>query len=451
MAVYVLSKTGERLMPTVRYGRVRHLLKEGKAHIYAREPFTIQLDYETTAYIQDLELCVSPGSQHIGLSLKSEKREYERRQYDLLPDEKERHDDQRMHRRTRRNRLRYRAPRFNNRQKPIGWFAPSIRNKEERHIDIIRRFIGSAPVERVYIGVATFDTQLLEALEAGQPIPEGADYQHGPRYGFATLREAVFYRDNYQCVYCGRSALKDNAILHVHHAYFWRGERNDRMAELATCCEKCNTSANHQPGGKLWGYDKPMRKYRGAAFMNIVRRHIYDELKNQLPCEVIATYGAATKLSRSDLGLEKSHSNDAYAMGALHPQDRTTEQMFRKRRRNNRILEKFYDSKIIDQRTGEVVSGKDLCCGRNNRRESRTSEKSLRKYRGEKVKKGCRRIRKCRYSIRPGDLLRINGAVYHAKGVQGYGKIVKLQETKKTVSIKKVKCLRHISGWEKVS
>ena len=33
-AVYVISKNGKSLMPTTRYGHVRHLLKEGKAEIY---------------------------------------------------------------------------------------------------------------------------------------------------------------------------------------------------------------------------------------------------------------------------------------------------------------------------------------------------------------------------------------------------------------------------------
>ena len=36
----VLSKNGERLMPTIRLGKVRHLLKDGKAKIIKHHPFT---------------------------------------------------------------------------------------------------------------------------------------------------------------------------------------------------------------------------------------------------------------------------------------------------------------------------------------------------------------------------------------------------------------------------
>lgn len=448
MTVYVLSKDGERLMPTTRLGRVRRLLRDGRAVIASRKPFAVQLTYETTSYTQDLEFCVDAGYEHIGVSLKSEKREYERKQYDLLADEKERRDDQRRYRRTRRNRLRYRKPRFDNRRTPEGWLAPAIRNKADRHVDIVTRFVAVAPITDVYVEVAQFDTQVIAAVQEGKPLPQGTDYQHGEQYGIDTLREAVFQRDRYRCIFCGRDSFKNGAILHAHHAYFWRGQHGDRLSELATCCEKCHTTANHQPGGKLWGYDKPLPRYNGAAFMNVVKWSIYTTLKELLPCQVHLTYGVATKRSRLELGLEKSHSNDAYAMGRLHPTERAEERVLRKRRRNSRCLELFYDAKIIDIRAGKPAAGKDLGCERTNRREPRVSDKSLRKFRGQKINKGHRSIRRKRYSIRPGDLLLVNGRRCHAKGVHCNGSNVIIQETKKSISIKKVEVLTHVSGWE---
>lgn len=41
MPVCVLSANGERLMPTENYGKVRHLLKDGRAVIAKRNPFTM--------------------------------------------------------------------------------------------------------------------------------------------------------------------------------------------------------------------------------------------------------------------------------------------------------------------------------------------------------------------------------------------------------------------------
>ena len=44
--VYVLSHTGKALMPTNRHGKVKHLLREGRARVVRREPFAIQQLYD---------------------------------------------------------------------------------------------------------------------------------------------------------------------------------------------------------------------------------------------------------------------------------------------------------------------------------------------------------------------------------------------------------------------
>ena len=440
-------------MPTVRYGLVRHMLKDGRAVIYCRKPFTIQLTYISSEYVEPLELCIDTGAQHIGISLKSNKREFVSEQRDLLKDEKEKHDDFRMYRRTRRNRLRYRKPRFNNRtaNKKDGWFAPSLKNKADQHIQLITKLVNVAPIKDIYLEIGSFDTQLLDAIAKGLPIPEGTDYQQGALYGEETLRKAVFQRDNYTCQVCGRT-IKDGVKLHTHHFLYWQGRHGNRLDELCTVCEKCHTSANHQKGGKLygWGEDKKFKSYVAAAFMNIVRWYIVNQIKALLSdAEVHTTYGAATKLSRKDLLLDKSHVNDAYSMGKLHPNIRCETEYYKKVRRNNRCLEKFYDAKYIDVRDDKKKSGKDLGCQRTNRREPRMSEKNLRIYHGQKVSKGRRSIRKQRYSIRPGDVVLFNSQKYISKGCGSYGTQVVL-DTGKVVSIKKVQIICHTGGWIKI-
>ena len=44
--VYVLNIDGQPLMPTNRHGKVKHLLKQGKAKVVKRCPFAIKLFYE---------------------------------------------------------------------------------------------------------------------------------------------------------------------------------------------------------------------------------------------------------------------------------------------------------------------------------------------------------------------------------------------------------------------
>lgn len=54
--VYVLASDGSPLMPTKRHGKVRHMLKDGRAKVVRREPFTIQLTYDTPHFMQDVTL-----------------------------------------------------------------------------------------------------------------------------------------------------------------------------------------------------------------------------------------------------------------------------------------------------------------------------------------------------------------------------------------------------------
>ena len=90
--VCVLSNNGERLMPTIRLGRVRHLLKDGKAKIIKHHPFTIQLLYDSKTNTQPIEICEYVGYNYIGISVKSQSHEYVSAQYDTLQDEKACHD-----------------------------------------------------------------------------------------------------------------------------------------------------------------------------------------------------------------------------------------------------------------------------------------------------------------------------------------------------------------------
>lgn len=73
--IYVLNHDGQSLMPTDRCWRARHLLKERKAKVVKRCPFTIQLLYQNTNYTQPISLGVDAGSKYIGMSATTETKE----------------------------------------------------------------------------------------------------------------------------------------------------------------------------------------------------------------------------------------------------------------------------------------------------------------------------------------------------------------------------------------
>ena len=450
MAVAVIAASGKKLMPT-NNAKARKLLKSGRAVIYKYRPvFTIQLLDRTDGEVQPVEYKCDTGYAHIGISVCSGKHEYVNAQYDLLKDETERHNDCRKYRGVRRShKTRYRKPRFDNRHGLIckDGFAPSVRNKRDRHIDLFEQYYGVLPVTSAVFEMGQFDTQLLKAVEEGKPLPQGEDYQHGERYGTATIREAVFTRDGYKCIICGRTPFKDHAILHVHHTGFWKGDHTNRMANLATVCEKCHTTGNHKPGGKLFGLEPKLKSFRGATFMTMVRFDMFRRLKETAPDVAFhMTYGAATKLARHSLGVKKTHSNDAYCMGEFHPKHRADFRHFVKCRRNNRVLSKFYDAKYTDLRDGSIKKGTQIGCNRTKRSVPRNNDQNERMYRGHKVSRGRYAIRKQRLPLRPGDtVFRLDThMVDHVKGARANGNIE--LRSGKGLSIKKLRLVKHTGG-----
>lgn len=303
--VYVLNIDGLPLMPTHKLGKVRHLIKDGRAKIIKRNPFTIQLNYECENYTQDVTLGVDAGSKHIGLSTSTKKEELYCSEVELRDDIVELISTRREAKRTRHNRLRYRPRRFDNRiaTKKEGWLAPSVRHKIDSHLKVIEDVHKVLPINKIVVEVAAFDTQLLKA--EGKTI-SGSEYQQGEMLGF-NIREYVLFRDNHKCQHChGKSKDK---VLEVHHLESRRTGGN-APNNLITLCKTCHEKYHK---GEIELKQKRGTKYNDATFMGIMRWRLYDELKAIYP-NVELTYGYITKSNRIKCGLAKEHYNDAYCI-----------------------------------------------------------------------------------------------------------------------------------------
>ena len=421
--VAVLSNTDVALMPTSSC-RARILLRSKRAEIVGYHPFTIRLLDRETGNTQPIEYKSDTGSVYVGVSICSEKHEYISEERILLDDEKKKHDNCRTLRRTRRNRLRYRKPRFDNREKAKGWIAPTLQNKLDRQLDIFHAYKKVMPITSATFEVGKFDIQLLAAMESGKPVPEGKDYQQGARYQQETLRQAVFFRDSFTCQVC-QKGVKDGVILRMHHIGFRKNDHSDRMANLLTVCTTCHSSKNHNPGGELWDLKPEIKPLHDAAFMNTIRWKLIDTLKETHPdVELHFTYGARTKCTRRTMHIGKSHANDAYCIGEFHPKHRCDTVYYQKQRRNNRVLEKFYDAVYLDLRTGEDEKAAALGSGRT-KRNTHLAYKDQRPYRGRKVSSGHRSITRKRSPYKKGDILRVQKE-YTVKEPDQNGKLQKV-------------------------
>lgn len=301
--IYVKNKDGKAIMTSERGGRIGYLLRHGKAHVVSRVPFVVQLDYDSTTYTQDVSLGIDAGSKHIGVSASSEKKEMIAAQVELRSDIVKLLSTRKELRRNRRNRkTRYRKARFDNRKKKDGWLAPSVEQKIESHLKVIRLVHKLLPITKTTIEVGQFDAQKIK-----NPDINGDEYQQGEQIGFWNVREYVLARDGHKCVHC-KGKSKD-PILNVHHLES-RKTGGNSPSNLVTLCETCH-KAYHR--GEFDLKIKRGTILRDAAVMNIMRLASYERAKAEFG-NVHLTYGYITKHTRIENGIAKTHAADAFCI-----------------------------------------------------------------------------------------------------------------------------------------
>ena len=310
-AVYVLNMRGKPLMPTTPR-KARILLKEGKANVKTRTPFTIQLTSATGETKQDITLGVDSGYEYIGISALTGTKELYSAEVKLRTDIIKLNSERRQYRRTRRSRNTwYRQPRFLNRKKPDGWLAPSIQHKLDSHIKLINKVKELLPISSIDIEVAAFDIQKIK-----NPEISGIEYQNGVQKDSWNVREYVLHRDNHTCQSChGKS--KD-PILETHHIIS-RQIGGDSPDNLLTLCQTCHEKVSK---GKLKLDIKLPTGFKPETFMSMVRWKLVNILR-AAGNVVNHTYGYITKNIRIALGLEKSHSTDAFVIAGGTVQERS--------------------------------------------------------------------------------------------------------------------------------
>ncbi len=303
--VYVISQSGKKLMPTNRHGKVRRLLKEGKAKVVDRNPFTIQFLYETTEFTREVQVGFDIGYRHQGFVLVANNKIIEKGEIELRTDISSLLKTRADYRRGRRYRkTRYRAARWANRRKKDGWLPPSVQNRYNHIVAWINRLTKYLPDYQLTVEIASFDIHKII-----NPDIEGADYQHGDLYQYENMKAYLIAREQAKCQLCGKE-LADSP-WRIHHIRQRKEGGSDRPENLALLHEACHEKLHKENlNHKL----KKAKQYKYATFMNNIRWKLVNELKENHNGKVSFTYGYIIKLRRYDLGLEKTHYNDAIAI-----------------------------------------------------------------------------------------------------------------------------------------
>jgi N6-L-threonylcarbamoyladenine synthase len=328
-------------MPTVNHAKVRILLKNGRAKVIKRCPFTIRLLYPCDNKTQPISLGVDSGSKHIGISATTKGNNTGARvlyeaDVTLRNDIVELLSTRKEMRKARRNRkTRYRKARFDNRRKGDGWLAPSIKEKIDTHLTVIANVHKILPITKIIVETAQFDIQKIK-----NPNIQGVEYQQGEQLDFWNVREYVLWRDNHTCQCC-KGKSKDK-ILNVHHIES-RKIGGNAPNNLVTLCEYCHTKY-HKGNIQLPKSIKRGASFKDSAFMGVMRWAFYNKLKEIYP-SVHMTYGYITKNKRIAHGLPKEHYIDARCISdypeAIHPWNKTEVYYQKKVRCHNRQIHKM--------------------------------------------------------------------------------------------------------------
>ena len=335
MFVYVISKDGQPLMPTARFGKVRRLLKNKKAKVVRSCPFTIKLLYELeNLVVQEVVLGQDTGSKHVGTACVSNDKVLYQSEVTLRDDIKKKMDSRKALRQNRRYRkTRYRKPRFLNRANSTrkNRLPPSVRSKVQAHIDEIEFCKKILPISKIVLEVSQFDTHLIKNPALINEMVKHWGYQKGFDYEYSSRREAVLNRDNYTCQCCGKKHVR----LEVHHIIFRSMGGTDDERNLITLCEKYHKLVHD---GLLILTKKPKRmKLKYATQMSIIR----SQLLKFYP-DAIETFGFVTKTNRENLSLSKEHFIDACVIASAGRMFEQSNWLFKKRRvaKQNRQLRK---------------------------------------------------------------------------------------------------------------
>ncbi len=325
--VYVLDINGQPLMPTNRHGKIKHLLKQGKAKVVRRCPFTIKLLYESTAYTQNLTLGVDTGSGTIGTAVSKDNGNIVYMSEIIVRNDiTDKMTQRAKYRRNRRNRkTRYRKARWLNRKNSIKTdrFSPTMQSKLHIHVKEIEYIKSILPVTTMVLETGQFDTHLMKNPSLANPKIKHWGYQKGTIYGFENTKAMVLNRDNYTCQCC-KGKHKDSK-LEVHHIVFRSQGGSDEESNLITLCHTCHKDLH---GGKinpkLSGKIKGTLKY--ATQMNSIRKQLFRTYP-----DAIETFGYVTKANRLALGIDKKHYYDACTIAAQGKLFRITTSLYKKK------------------------------------------------------------------------------------------------------------------------
>lgn len=345
--VYVRNIDGKPLMPTTRCGHVRILLKQGKAKVVERIPFTIQLLYATPDVTQPLFLGIDPGRTNIGLCVVKGSGEAcltaqlitRNKEVPKLMAERKGHRTkhrgygrrQKKRRRARKagtvkaesferklpgcenpivlHDIRNKESRFNNRTRPEGWLTPTANHLLQTHLNAVKKLSKYLPITDVVLELNAFAFMAMD-----NPGIRPWEHQQGQLFGKGSVEDAVFAMQDGHCLFC------EKGIDHYHHVVPRHKGGSNTLPNIAGLCEKHHglVHTDAKWAVKLAEEKDGLNKRYGAlSVLNQILPKLEADLAALYPGHVYCVSGRDTKTYREANGIAKDHWLDAFCIASI--------------------------------------------------------------------------------------------------------------------------------------
>lgn len=303
MKVFVVNRNGHPLMPCSP-AKARKLLRDAKARVINRCPFTLQLSWDCEEHVQEIVAGIDKGCHTTGIACVGNSEVLLSAELRHRRDVKEKMDARRARRKSRRHRKWYRPRRFNNRasSKRSGRLPPSVKTNVAEVIRVVERL--PLPVSHIVVEDVQVDIARLN-----NPDLQGIQYQEPTRLD-ENLRIACLMRDGYRCRRCGAR----NCRLQAHHIVYREQGGKDTLANLLTLCEACHVLL-HQ--GKIALDVSGVSGHLDAIAQHTMlgKTYLYAALGER--AQLTTVFGYETAALRKSRGLPKTHDADALCIATL--------------------------------------------------------------------------------------------------------------------------------------
>ena len=342
--VFVQGPDGRALDPTTRYGKVRHMLKDGRASVVCRKPFTIRLNYSpATNYTHPMCGGTDPGRTNIGNAVLTKdgtvvyKDHVETANKNVpkhMSDRKAHRQASRRGERLARKRLAKKngtvsskldsgrlipgcdkpvevkdiintEARFMNRKRSPGWLTPTVRNLISTHLNHAAFIKSILPVTEW-----TLEANRFAFMKMEDGTVRGMDFQDGRMKGYKSVEDYVFAIQDGKCACCGEP------IHDCHHIVPRHKNGSDGPENRIGLCDECHHKVHV---GEL-DIDNVghKQKYGALSVLNQAIPYIYLGLVEIFGEEnVHLCQGYETKEYRESQGLVKWHTEDSECISAI--------------------------------------------------------------------------------------------------------------------------------------